>query len=63
MAGRVFLLRKSVNKSLTCCLGDGLNLTASDLPKSYFLVGPRTRLPQYPFEMVRALTVAWLFTG
>lgn len=41
----------------------GLNLTASDLPKSYFLVGPRIRLPQYPFEMVRALAVAWLFGG
>jgi integrase len=41
----------------------GLNLTADDLPKSYFLVGPRTRLPQYPFEMVRALAVTWLFGG
>lgn len=41
----------------------GLNLTASDLPEGYFLAGPRARLPQYPFEMVRALAVTWLFAG
>ncbi|HEV7377771.1 MAG TPA: tyrosine-type recombinase/integrase [Pyrinomonadaceae bacterium] len=41
----------------------GLNLTIADLPKGYFLVGPRTRLPQYPFEMVRALAIVWLFAG
>lgn len=41
----------------------GLNLTIDDLPKGYFLVGPRTQLPQYPFKMVRALAIVWLFAG
>ena len=41
----------------------GLNFTTDDLPKGYFLAGPRTRLPQYPFEMVRALVIMWLFAG
>lgn len=41
----------------------GLNLSPDDLPRSYFRIGPKTRLPQYPFEMVRALVLVWLFAG
>jgi integrase len=41
----------------------GLNLTVKDLPTSYFQErnGPKT--PWYPIEIVRALTIVWLFAG
>jgi integrase len=44
----------------------GLNLKADDLPVSMYRSGPSTlpkRTPWYPFEMVRAIMIAWLFAG
>ncbi len=41
----------------------GLNLEARDLPANYFLSGTKKRLPPYPFEMVRAVSLVWLFAG
>ena len=44
----------------------GLNLTSGDLPVSMYRSGETTipmPAPWYPFEMVRAIMIAWLFAG
>jgi hypothetical protein len=46
----------------------GLNLAAEDLPAVLWATGDervagRKQLPLYPLELVRAVTVVWLFAG
>ena len=41
----------------------GLNLTAEDLPVCATTANPETKLFWYPIEMVRAVTIVWLFAG
>ena len=41
----------------------GLNLSAKDLPVCATTVNPRATMTWYPIEMVRALTMVWLFAG
>jgi integrase len=43
----------------------GLNLTAEDLPASMYAFGPimATRHSWYPLEMLRAMSIVWLFAG